>query len=326
MKRLRAIITMIAAAGLLLPGMASALTFAPPTYDLTADPGQLLEETLKLKNGAPDPVTITLGTANFTAKAGDVSGGIPSFYPSTEVGDGHGLGPWISFDKPEITLASGEQVSLPFRIQVPKDAGPGSYFGAVVFETHTPSSALSVGLTGNAAALVLLRVNGNVVEDLKLQSFAAAPVLAGSLPVRFIARVRNDGTVHLHPYGEVTIKNLFGQTVATVPINRAEFKSVLPGNARDYQTEWHRKILPANTNILTREWQNFALGPYTAELTFRYGDKGTLLTAKAGFWVIPWLVLLLLGGGAAALFLSLRWLMRRYRDYVLRDYERRHPS
>ncbi len=321
MKRLiAATAAAFACAGLLLPAAASALTFSPPTFDLAADPGQVLNQTIKVRNESTEPVTITASTASFAGKAGDETKGTPDLYPSNEERDGHGLGPWISLDRPERTLLPGESAELPYVIRIPKDASPGSYFGAVVIGTAAGAAENSVGFTGTAAALILLRVNGAVIEDLTLTGFTA-PLVSSSLPVRFEARVENRGTVHLRPYGEVVVKNVFGKTVATLAINRAEYKSVLPGASRRYPASWQRHHVAADASILTRQWRNFAIGPYTAELTFRYGEGKQVMKAKTQFWVVPWLVLLILGGGIVALVLGLHWLLHHYRLKVIRRYE-----
>ncbi len=315
-----AIAAAFACAGLLMPVAASALTFSPPTFDLAADPGQVLNQMIKVRNEGKEPVTITASTANFAGKAGDETKGTPDLYPSTEERDGHGLGPWISLDQPTLTLLPGESADLPYVIRVPKDAGPGSYFGAVVIGTAAGAAENSIGFTGTAAVLILLRVNGAVIEDLKLTDFSA-PTVSSSLPIRFEARVENAGTVHLRPYGEITVKNVFGKTVATLAINRAEYKSVLPGTSRRYPSSWQRHRVDADASILTRQWRNFAIGPYTAELTFRYGEEAQVMKATTRFWVVPWLVLLILGGGIAALVLTLRWFLHHYRLKVIRRYE-----
>ena len=323
MKRLfAAFIAVIAFAGVLLPGTASALTFSPPTFDLVASPGEAFQQTLKLRNEATSSVTITSSSASFAGTSGDDTSGVPDFYPSTEERDGHGLGGWIELDPAGLTLLPGERADLTYMIRVPEDAAPGSYFGAVILSTATGDVAENVGVAGTAAALVLLRVRGEVVEDMKLTDFSS-PAISSSLPVRFEARVQNDGTVHLRPYGEVAVKNVFGKTVRTLAINRAEYKSVLPGAARRYQTVWQRHPLNVGASLLTRQWRNFALGPYTAELTFRYGAEDRIVQATTRFWVVPWLVLLLFAGGATLLTLGLRGFIRWYAEWVIRRYQNR---
>lgn len=306
--------------GLLLPCAVSALTFSPPTFDLVAKPGETLTQTLKLRNESSSPVTLVASTASFKSKSAGESEGIPDFYPSNETGDGHGLGSWISFVNTDRTLAAGERADFPFVVTVPQNAGPGSYFGAVTLGTKTGLTAENVGVNGTAAVLVLLKVEGEVVENLQLKSFAV-PTVSSSLPVRFEALLANEGTVHERPYGEVVIRNALGRQVAVLAMNRAEYKSVLPGTSRRYATTWQRELLGKDASIFTRQWKNFAFGPYTAELNLRYGSQESSLSATASFWVVPWLTLGLMIGGGAALVWSLRRLLAWYKDRIIRRHE-----
>lgn len=322
MKRNTAILALsLLCFGLLRPGVASALTFSPPTFDLSAKPGTTLPQVLKLRNESSSPVTLAASTANFSGKAGAESSGIPDFYPSNEVRDGHGLGSWITFTKPEVTLLAGERADLIFNVNIPQDAGPGSYFGAVILATKSGETAENVGVTGTAAALILLRVEGDVVEDLRLTGFTV-PKFSDSLPVRFEALLSNQGTVHERPYGEVTIKNAFGREVAVLALNRAEYKSVLPGMSRRYTTSWQHRVLKEDASIFTRQWQNFAFGPYSAEMKLRYGSQERLLTATTRFWVVPWLTFTLVLGGTLVLLWGLRRLLAWYQDRIIRRHEK----
>ncbi|MFA5854255.1 MAG: hypothetical protein WC866_04175 [Patescibacteria group bacterium] len=320
-RRIIALAAFVLSAGLFLPGAASALTFSPPTFDVSAKPGQILSQTLKLRNESTLPVTFRASTASFAGKPGDETSGVPDFYPSNEARDGHGLGAWISFTTAEFTLLPGERAELPFTITVPKEAGPGSYFGAVILGTKAGETSENVGITGTAAALVLLKVEGEIVEALKVDDFSA-PSLSTSLPVRFEALITNNGTVHERPYGEVIVRNVFGQEVAVLAMNRAEYKSVLPSMSRRYSTAWQRRALEKDASILTRQWRNFAFGFYTAEMRLRYGEDGRILSSMTRFWVIPWLTLLIFIGGGAALIWSLRRLLAWYQDRIIRRHEK----
>lgn len=323
MKRFAVILASIGLAGLLLPARASALTFSPPTFDFSANPGDTLNDAVRLYNDGPEPVTIRIEALNFTSKAGDETSGVPEFYPADETRDGHGLAPWITFINKEVVLKPGERGSAFFEIKVPSDAGPGSYFGAAVATSVTPQSEQGVGVIGNTAILLLLKVNGDVVEKADLTSFTAAPTISDSLPVKFEVRIQNSGSVHLRPFGDVRIKDVLGRTVAVVPINRLEFKSVLPGGARRYSAEWVRKELPDGASAWERQMKNFALGPYTAELSMEYGLRRELLTARARFWVFPWLAIAAGAAGIAAGLALIVGFLRWYRKRIIAQLEKR---
>jgi hypothetical protein len=326
MKRLLVIAVLsIGLAGLLSPGSASALTFSPPTFDFSADPGASVTDAVRLHNEGAAPVTLRVEAMNFAAMPGDETEGVPDFYPASEVRNGRELAPWITFINKDLTLQPGERGSLFYEIKIPDDAGPGSYFGAVVVTSIAPGAEEGVSIVGNTAVLVLLKVNGEASEELKLASFTSDPATAPSLPVRFTARVENAGNVHLRPVGEVRIKDVFGRTAAVIPMNRAEFKSVLPAAARRFTSSWSRAELPEGASAWERQMKNFAFGPYTAELTLEYGSGKKVLTATSRFWVLPLLPILAAIGGSAALFMAVRGFFRWYRKRIIAQLERRNP-
>jgi hypothetical protein len=322
MKRLVIIIASIGLAGLLLPGQASALTFTPPTFDFSANPGDTLNDAVRVHNESGEAVTLRVEAMNFMSRPGDETSGIPEFYAGDETRNGHELAPWVSFINKEIVLQPGERGSLFFEIKVPADAGPGSYFGAAVITSLTPQKDQGVSVVGNTAVLVLLKVNGDAVEDAKLTAFTAAPKFASSLPVDFEARIENLGTVHLRPFGDIRIKDMFGKVVAVVPINRLEYKSVLPGGARRYSARWIREDLPEGASAWDRQLKNFAFGPYTAEVNMEYGLQKKVLTASASFWVFPWMVILGSLAALAAILAAIVGFLRWYRKRIIAGLER----
>jgi hypothetical protein len=325
MKRLLVIAASFGLAGLLFPGAASALTFSPPTFDFSANPGDVIADAIRLHNEGSEAVTLKVEAVNFTSQRGDETSGVPEFYPASEIRDGRGLAPWISFVNPELSIKPGERGSVFFEIKVPSDAGPGSYFGAAVVTSLAPSAGEGVGVIGNTAILIMLKVNGDATEEARLTSFSARPKLAASLPATFEARIENAGTTHLRPYGDVRIRNAFGKIVAVVPINRLEYKSVLPGGARRYQADWAKAELSEDASMWERQVRNFAFGRYTAELEMEYGLRKEKLAAAATFWVVPWLPLLAAAAALAALAAAIAGFLRWYRKRVIASIAKQGP-
>lgn len=323
MKRLHAkAVTALALLAALLPAAALALTYSPPSFDLAADRGAVLSETIKTRNNTVVPEDITLSALNFTGKAGDETSGVPDFYPANEVRDGKGMADWISFPKKQLTLQPGQQADIDFQIIVPKDADAGSHFGAVVMTVKSPPGKDGVSITTENISLVLLTVGGEAKEDLKLTSFTAAPSFTDAPPIAFVTRLQNDGNLHERPYGEIVIKSPFGRTVATIPFNRADNKSVLPGMARRYDTDWKGRS-KEHASHLAQEWNDFHIGPYTATLSLTYGPQKKTLTAATTVWFFPWFALLLAVVGLAALVIGLKKFFKWYDKMVIKRHEQK---
>jgi hypothetical protein len=293
MKRLSYILTLLA----LLPLRAAAMRIAPTVIDVSADPGQTLVETIAFTNDQPQPVTLMAEAVNF-GRGADAAPGIPEFYPAKEVRDGNELAPWLEVDPRKFTVLSGETLKISVDIRVPADAEPGSRFGAVIFKTGAVAEEgePSVGLTSGAAALFFLRVNGNVVDSLQLESFASGKRFYSGLPVDLTARFNNPGTVHQRPVGKLSIVSMTGGAALDEDFNPA-MQAILPGSRRRFDLRW--------------DGDGFAFGKYRATLVVRYGPNDANLAASTEFWVVPWRTLGLLISGPALLILLLMLMLRR---------------
>lgn len=194
-------------------------------------------------------------------------------------------------DTREFALDFGQRISIPVTISVPPDASPGGYYTSVVI-SNQPDKDLNVGSSTEAVAqnkiisrvgvLFFIRVNGNVSESGNLEDFRIEKpegLIRQSGPIKFQILFNNTGSVHLVPYGTITIKNLFGQKVADIPVD-AYF--ALPTSMRYRPVEWQKKVL---------------LGRYTATLELNRGYGNIIDTKKLAFWVIPWKILAVVFGG-----------------------------
>jgi hypothetical protein len=76
--------------------------------------------------------------------------------------------------------------------------------------------------------------------------------------------------VHLVPHGTIELKNIFGKTIETLPID-AYFS--LPHSVRYREIKWD---------------PGFLLGRYTAHLALDAGYDNKVDTAKIAIWIIPW--------------------------------------
>lgn len=318
-----ALLAAAATAGLALsaPG-ALALTVSPPSFDFRAAPGAAVHDGIRLHNEADFPISVHAEAANFTRRSDDDADGVPEFYPAGEPGDGRGLAPWLKIANPDMVIQPGGSGTVFFDVEVPEDAEPGSRFGAVILRTGSEAGVdAGVGIVGNTAVLVLLRVDGDVVEKLELESFAAAGGLSARLPVAFEARVRNRGNVHVRPIGEIVVTDMLGRVAAVIPVNRFENKSVLPDGARRYPAAWSKADVPEDALELVKQWKNFAFGRYTADLKLEYGPAGEALVASTGFWVVPWAVFTTLIAGLLIVWRLAVHGLKAHRRSVIRQYE-----
>lgn len=272
MKRFAFLLILLTGIGLIRP--VSAFEIQPAINDLAGDPGTRQQTVIRLRNDESEPVTYFVT--------------VEKFVPSGEQGQQMFLGPndtegfpeWTFVDAPSVTLRPNESINFPVSIRIPAGAAPGVYTEAVFF-SPAPS-----GVDGNAVrtaprigALIFLTVNGNVTQRLSLQSFTVNRDVFEQLPADFSIRLRNEGNGISVPEGEVRIKNAFGSTVATLPIN-PDAKRALPDSIRALSVAWEKDA--------------FAIGPYSATLSIN--QEGVPETSVR-FYVWPWRLMSWIGGG-----------------------------
>lgn len=242
------------------------IALSPPTFEISANPGDTLQNTIRVENLNNRPIKVIVEKRNFTAlgEEGSVS--------LTEEETPFSLASWISVEPNEVEIGANSTRTFVFSTKVPLNAEPGGHFGSIVFKIGSDTKVAQTGATVSQelGALVLLKIAGKTTEKGILESFNAQKLFWEKGPVDFEIRVKNEGNVHLKPSGTVTIMNTMGKKIAHFEI---EPKNVLPGAIRKMETSWGQKFL---------------LGKYTATVSLVYGSKGEILTGSTTFIGFPY--------------------------------------
>lgn len=245
---------------------ASGLAVSPPTFELSANPGDTLKNSLRVDNIVNQPIEVTVDTRNFTALGEE--GGINL----SEEDTGYALADWIKVTPERTTIPANESRVFNYTISVPQNASPGGRFGSIIFKTTpkpvTGQNGVAVGQ--EIGALVFLKISGDVKEGASIAGFGSTSGLHNSGPVGFEVRVKNEGNVQFKPTGTITISNFFGRKVATIPIQE---QNVLPGAIRKMAAEWDTSWL---------------FGKYSATASLVYGNDRQVITASTTFWGFPY--------------------------------------
>ena len=285
-----------------------ALEIAPPVVILTADPGQMITTQISLRDISGGDLVVTGEINDFVANGED---GTPKILLNDNEVNPYSIKSWIS-PLPELNLKSKQIENLPVTIIVPKDAAPGGYYGVVRF-TGTPPELKGTGvsLTASLGALILLRVNGDVKENIAIEEFSVnkdggkSGTIFENAPLQFIERFKNNGSIHEKPVGQITITDMFGKKVAAVNVN-LQANNILPNSIRKFSQ-------PLDSSIIGNK---ILFGRYTADLKVTYGTNGQVLTQTITFWVIPYtligfIIILIVGG-----FIGLRYAVKRYNRHI----------
>jgi len=248
----------------------SRITVSPLNFELTANPGDTVTNTVRISNPGSSAITIQMEVEDF-AVVGE-TGQVVVEPAETET---YSIAGWVQVVPDLFTLQPGEQQAVEFSVQVPVNAEPGGHYGSILASTIAVTGE---GFTGAAIAqkvgsLVLLSVSGEVVEDLRVKEFTAPGFLEFG-PVPFVIRLENKGTIHVRPRGFITITNWRDKKVVDLEFPQ---KNVLPDSTRKIEATWDTKWL---------------FGKYTATIVGSYGSSNNPITPwVVTFWVIPWKLL-----------------------------------
>lgn len=260
------LLTIVSASPLVVQAQESTtLTIVPPKFELFANPGDVITETVRVKNESPIPQSYGILIEDFSS-AGEEGRVV---LEEGETDTQFSLKKWIELSSQNLTIQPGEETVFPFTISVPKDAEPGGHYASILFQIGGGSEGQE-GVTSvqhRVGTLVLLRISGNVVEDAKIETFEA-PFYSKNGPINFNLRIKNNGTTHVRPSGTIIVTNMFGKKVEEIPLNGL---NVFPGSIRKMETTWDKKSL---------------LGHYTATLVATYGQQNLPMTAATKFTVV----------------------------------------
>lgn len=288
-----------------LPLSAQAFTMSPVVADVKIDPGSSRAGMVTITNDEANAQTFYISIQKFIP-SGD-SGQQQFLSPS----DTSGLPNWISFDRPSFMLRPGESRQLPYTIAIPKDATPGGYYAVVFFSNVPPgTAATNVSVGARTGLLFFVTVNGQLNATLRLNDFALeTPPQIDRLPASFRVLLQNIGNVHAVPEGTVTVRNMFGSTVARIPLNEMKNR-ILPNSQRRFVLNWYKELPATGSGFwhdAGEEWRNFAIGPYRATLDVTSPRLETAPSEVLRFTVIPWRLGVLFVLGLCVLSLIGRW-------------------
>ncbi len=258
------------------------IALSPPTFELAANPGDILQNTIRVENLNEVPIQVSVERQNFTALGEEGSVGL------TEEETAFSLASWIVVTPEEAVIPAKGNFTFSFQTAVPLKAEPGGHFGSLVFKVGGQEMPTQTGaaVAQQLGSLILLKVAGKTTEAADIESFSVEKSFWEYGPVDFEIRAKNNGNIHIKPQGTVTITNMLGKEVAKFPI---ESRNVLPGAIRKIPVTWHQKSL---------------IGKYTAVISLVYGTQNQILTASTTFWGFPYKI-----GGAILLGLVILFVL-----------------
>jgi hypothetical protein len=291
---------------------AFALTVSPAKIEVRANPGQQARGEIEVFNEQADTKTFYTSFENFESR-GDT--GAPYF-----TGAESGLAKWITTDK-EVKLNNGERLKIPFVIDIPSDTKPGGYFSAIFFGTEKPKgeNGGEVSIGGKIGVLIMLRVNGEIIESAGLSSFNSegSKRLYASKPINLEYNFNNVGGDRVVPKGEIVIRNTLRMKTETLLANEKE-GSVLPQSTRRFSAVWgttDKNIDKSFFTVVKKEFKEFNFGWYTATLNLTWGESSQIASETYNFFIFPWHLVLVVIVGVFVLKIILSF----YKKQIIRE-------
>ena len=257
---------------------ANSMRISPVRTDIALDPGSSKTIEVFAQNLTPTTVQVRAALSDF--QASNDESGTPLVILDDEYAKSHSLRRLANIAPATLTLSPNQRASVKVTITAPKSAMAGGYYGAVRFlpADSADSEGSGVAVATNIGSLVLLKINGETKQDLKLESFDIRQKdKAGSFfktpdDLKVVVRFNNKGNIQEQPFGKVQIKDRSGKIVEEHEINNTSPRgNVLPDSIRRFEVDL-KKI--------------GKFGKYTVEGNFGYG-AGETITTKATFWVVP---------------------------------------
>lgn len=252
-------------------------------------------------------ITVTNRISNnrsFELTVEDMSGSVDGSQNIVLLGDVDGpysLRDYISFPHDSFSINLGERAQVPVTITMPPNAEPGGYYGAVLVSTiQTGEGDINPGprspIIARIGALFFITVPGEVTANGELLDVSTIndKWWYEDGPIDFGILFENTGSVHLNPYGDIRVRNMFGEEVGYVDL---EPWFVLPKSLRLREVSWDRELL---------------FGRYTFDVRVERGYDNIVDTDQIHIWVLPWKIVLGAFCAVFALILLIRFVTRTF--------------
>lgn len=269
----------------------SGLSITPTKFEYVIERGKAELASIQVKNVSDKPILARVYLNDFEQ---DGTTGNPKLITdSSQEQSASSIRDFIATDLEDVTVQPGDTAVFDVPIQIPEDAAPGAYYGAIRFQSAPVGSdevegdkPPQVSLNASVATLILVEVPGDITERIEVSSISAYlnEKQKGSLftkkPTKVGIEINNLGNGFSKPFGNVTVSGPWGSgEILNYELNDSSPRgNVLPNSKRLFLEDMNGVKWP---------------GRYTITGNISHGRGGEILTAKASFWYIPsWLIIL----------------------------------
>lgn len=262
-----------------------AITFVPPIVFLEGAPGETVSRELVVQNQ-------TQLDAGFVAEVVDAQEGAGDSDALDYVAPGEarrGGGTWLEPPTPaRFDIAAGAQRSLPVTVEIPRGAGPGGYYAAVVFTVRDPRPGSEVLVDLRQPVPVLVTVRGDYERDLRVSVESRDGWRWRGGTASWTVELHNAGDVHEVFAGRIRADGIVGRAMSA-PMRPG---ILLPGERRSQETKFALRDAP---------------DAWAAHARVVDSDGNSIRASSGRLVVMPWWLLLLV----ALVLATVAWRLRR---------------
>jgi hypothetical protein len=280
------------------------VSIKPAVVDQILDPSSVFSEQLTITNPGSEDVTYYLFVRNVESIDDN---GVPVFAVNNFEPTGMEVADWINLSANSVVVPAGGAASVPYTINVPENATPGSHIGGMFVSVNPPEiSTIGAAVAYQVVSNIIITVPGEVVEEANIRQFSTSNFFYGTQDVDFTVRVENLGNVIVRPTGPLEIYNMLGKKVTTLTVNE-ERRLALPFSERTFG------------NIIWKG-DEIGFGRYEAIVSLSYGEMGSkkTISSTATFWILP---MHIIGPAVLALVVLLATVFFFVKLYIRRSIE-----
>lgn len=271
-----------------------ALEVAPAIVEVLLDKAKSKEVVLTYTNHSKQALSVDIFPIDFRQKDGV---GALSFVGQESGSYSYSLSSYLSFDSRTLELSAGEAKDITVRVNDRADLSPGGHYAAVIARVvGRDGDTEETKVAPSISSLILLRKVGGERFNLSLRdSSYPSNNIVFSNPSRIQLTFRNEGNVHLVPYGRVEVKDMFGRLLFKGVINSSSFR-VFPSAIRLIPVDLHQLdawYLPISINTLSIKGEDSL-----KKTTFSYRESY--------LYVNPWTL-------GIAIFLAVVFFVKKYK-------------
>lgn len=248
----------------------------PGKIDITINPGESKTIEMMVSNRTGESKVFNLTTED--AKGSQDTG--TSIVLLGEDRGPYSMKDYVHVPHTSFVLEHNTRARIPVTISIPADAEPGGLYGSVLIDTvaikavagNTSGTVPQSAIVARVGTLFFITVPGAVEKSGGLKDFMIVPkkLFYQESPINFGILFENTGAIHLAPYGELRITNMFGEEVGYLQLDPW---FVLPKSLRLREVAWNR---------------DFLFGRYTAKVFINRSYDNKVDEMKYTFWVLPW--------------------------------------